>query len=199
MGVSIENQPAAKPSRWIVEGIDFRNLFWVFLALGVMVAAIIWDDEWLLRYVHIVSGVLLTGADILFGFIVGPVVRSLSFEARRAFSLNILPKTLFVMQTLGIMAPTSGWFLAVHYGYLQLDYPQFWWVIAALAVATLLAIGGLGLILPANIRGYLEYRKPNPDPERLKRIMRIYFGTIAAQGLMQVLMMVIMVKFATGL
>ena len=98
------------PSRWIWEGIDFRNLFWVFLALGVMVVAIIWGNDWFLRYLHVASGILLTGADILFGFVVGPVVRAMPFEARRSFSLNMLPKTLFIMQTLGIMAPTSGWF-----------------------------------------------------------------------------------------
>ena len=42
----------AAGSRWIWEGIDFRNLFWVFLALGVMVAAIVWGNNWALRYVR---------------------------------------------------------------------------------------------------------------------------------------------------
>ena len=53
-----------KVSRWIWQGIDFRNPFWVFLALGVMVVAIIWGNDWFLRYVHVASGILLTGADI---------------------------------------------------------------------------------------------------------------------------------------
>ena len=35
---------SAPESAWIWEGIDFRNLFWVFLALGVMVVAIIWGQ-----------------------------------------------------------------------------------------------------------------------------------------------------------
>lgn len=185
-------------SRWIWEGIDFRNLFWVFLALGVMVAAILWGSDWALRYIHVASGILLTGADILFGFLVGPVLRAIPFEARRAYSLKMLPKTLFIMQTLGIMAPTSGWYLAVRMGYLDLGYPEFWWVIAALAIATILAIQGLGLLLPANVRAYLEMRKENPDPEKVRRIMRTYFVTLASQGIFQVLIIVIMVKFATG-
>ena len=190
---------AERPPFYLIAGIDFRNLIWVAAALGVMVFAIVWQDEWLLRYVHVASGVLLTGADILFGFVVGPVVRRLPFDARRAFSLRLLPKTLFIMQTLGIMAPTSGWFLAVHHGYLELDYPEFWWVIAALAVATVLAVQGLGILLPSNLRAYLEMRKPNPDPERVQSIMRIYFVTLASQGVMQVAIIAIMVKFATGL
>lgn len=183
---------------WMVSGIDFRNLVWMALALGVMTFAILWQDEWLLRYVHVASGLLLTGADILFGFVVGPIVRKLPFEARRAFSLNMLPKTLFIMQTLGIMAPISGWFLAVQYGYLDLDYPAFWWVVGALTVSGLLAIQGLGLLLPANLRAYLEMRKENPDPARVQRIMRTYFYTMASQGLLQVGIVAIMVKFATG-
>jgi len=132
-------------------------------------------NEWLLRYVHVASGVLLTGADILFGFVVGPIVRKMPFEARRAVSFSMLPKTLFIMQTLSIMAPTSGWFLAVQYGYLDLDYPAFWWVVGALSVSGLLAIQGLGLLLPANLRTYLEMRKESPDPERVQHIMRIFF------------------------
>ena len=49
-----------------MEDIDFRNLFWVFLALGVMIVVIVWGNNWFLRYVHVASGDLLTGADILF-------------------------------------------------------------------------------------------------------------------------------------
>ena len=194
MAAIAERQPF-----YLIAGIDFRNLIWVVAALGLMVFAIVWRDEWLLRYVHVASGVLLTGADILFGFVVGPVVRRLPFEARRAFALRLLPKTLFIMQTLGIMAPTSGWFLAVQSGYLELDFPEFWWVIAALAVATLLAVQGLGILLPTNVRAYLEMRKENPDPARVQSIMRIYFVTLASQGVLQVAIIAIMVKFSTGL
>lgn len=184
---------------WMVAGIDFRNLVWVAIAIGVMVAAIVSGDAWSLRYLHVASGVLLTGADILMGFLIGPILRGLDFQARRAFTLRLLPKTLFIMTTLGIIAPTSGWFLAVHHGYHELPFPAFWWVAAALAIAAVLAIQGLGILLPANLRAYLEVRKESPDFERVGRIMRRYFWTVASQGLMQVLIIVVMVKFATGI
>lgn len=184
---------------WVVAGIDFRNLIWVVIALGVMVAAIVSGDDWLLRYVHVASSVLLTGADILLGFLIGPIIRRLDFEARRSFTLGLLPKTLFIMTTLGIMAPTSGWYLAVHLGYLDFGYPEFWWVIAALVIAGILGVQGLAILLPANILIYLEMRKNRPESERLARTLRLYFVTIASQGVMQVLIVIIMVKFATGL
>ncbi len=184
---------------WCVAGLDFRNLIWVLIALGIMIGVILYDEAWPLRFVHVASGVLLTGFDILMGFVIGPVVRRLDFDGRRAFSLNLLPKTLFILTPLGIIAPTSGWYLAVQTGYLDFDFPQFWWVVAALGVSFILAIQGLFILLPANLRIYLEMRKDEPRVEMVGRIMRRYFFTIASQGIMQLLIMVIMVKFATGL
>ncbi len=184
---------------WMVAGIDFRNLIWCAIAIGIMVAAIVSGDEWSLRYVHVASGVLLTGADILMGFLIGPTVRGLGWEARREFTLKLLPKTLFIMTTLGIIAPTSGWYLAVQHGYHELPFPEFWWVAAALAIAAILALQGLAILLPANLRAYLEMRKEAPDFARVGRIMRVYFWTVASQGLMQVLIIVVMVKFAIGI
>ena len=84
-------------------------------------------------------------------------------------------------------------------GYIDLGYPEFWWVIAALVISTILAVQGLGILLPSNLRAYREMRKENPDPEKARRIMRIYFVTLASQGIFQVLIVMIMVKFATGL
>jgi hypothetical protein len=197
--MNAEAMAAGPEPFWRVAGLDFRNLIWVVLALGLMVAVILHDEPWPLRFVHVSSGVLLTGADVLMGFLIGPVIRRLDFEARRAFSLRLLPKTLFILTPLGIIAPTTGWYLAVQTGYLEYGYPQFWWVVAALAVSLVLAIQGLFILLPANLRAYLEMRKDAPEVEKVTRIMRLYFLTVASQGVMQLLIVVIMVKFATGL
>jgi tellurite resistance protein TehA-like permease len=189
----------ASPSPWIWEGIDFRNLAWVVLALGVMVVAIQLDGyDWPLRFVHVASGVLLTGADIIMGFLIGPTLRKLDFEARRKFSQNLLPKTLFIFTPLGIIAPTSGYYYAERLGYMNLDYPEFYWIIGALVVSAILAIQGLGILLPTNLRAYLETRKAKPDAAKITRMMRLYFVTTASQGVMQVLIVTIMVKMAGG-
>lgn len=192
-------QAVAPSSPWIIEGIDFRNLFWVALALGVMVAAIVVDTyDWPLRFIHVASGVLLTGADIILGFIIGPTLRRLDFPARRQFTLKLLPKTLFIMTPLGIIAPTSGYYYAERLGYMDVGYPEFYWIIAALVVSLILAIQGIGILLPTNIRAYLEMRKENPDIPKVGRMMRNYFWVTASQGLMQVLIVTIMVKMAGG-
>lgn len=54
----------------------------------------------------------------------GRVLRSLPFEVRKAFSLKMPPKSPFIMKTLGIIVPTSGFYLAVRMGYLDLGYPE---------------------------------------------------------------------------
>ncbi len=191
---------SAPTSAWIWEGIDFRNLFWVAIGLGLMVVAInVTQYEWPLRFVHVASGVLLTGADILMGFVIGPTLRKLDFETRRRFTQNLLPKTLFIFTPLGIVAPTSGYYYASRLGYMDLGYPEFYWILAALAVSAVLAIQGLFILLPTNVRAYLETRKPEPDHAKITRMMRLYFVVVASQGLMQVAIVTIMVHMAIGL
>ena len=189
----------ATPTRWIVNGIDFRNLVWVALVVAVMIYAIVAGPLGFLRFYHILTGILWTGADLLLGFLIGPILRKLDFPSRRAFTLRMLPKTLFFMTTVGVVAPTSGFFLADQMGYLDLGYPQFWWVIATLVIAGILAVQGLGILLPTNVRVYLEVRKEQPDADKVQRIMKRYFRTTAIQGTMQIVMVAIMVKFTLGL
>jgi CHASE2 domain-containing sensor protein len=84
-------------------------------------------------------------------------------------------------------------------GFLDLGYPEFWWVAAALAILAVLTVQGLGILTPVNIFVYLEMLKAKPDAEKIGRWMKIYVRVVAIQGAMQVAMIMIMVKFATGL
>jgi hypothetical protein len=99
-----------------------------------MMAAILSPSLWFLNFVHVMTGALWTGIDLFMGFIIGPVLRHVSFDARRAMIRGLIPRTLILMPTLSAITSTSGWFLAVRMGFLDLGYPEFWWVIAALAI-----------------------------------------------------------------
>ncbi|MGB7258763.1 MAG: hypothetical protein WBD48_11865, partial [Pseudolabrys sp.] len=77
-------------------------------------------------------------------------------------------------------------------------YPEFWWVIAALAIVTVLTVQGLGYLLPTNLKLYFEISKPKPDADKLRRWMRTYVRVVAVQGTMQVAIIVVMARFATG-
>jgi hypothetical protein len=106
---------------------------------------------------------------------------------------------LILMPTLSIITSTAGWFLAVRMGYLEVGYPEFWWVVGALAIVAVLTVQGLGILLPTNLRLYFEISKPQPDAVKIARWMRIYVRVVAMQGVMQVAIIVVMARFVTGL
>ena len=175
------------------------NVFWSAAALAAMVAAIVVGNAWLLDFVHVISGVMWTGIDLFMGFVVGPILRAAPFEARRAIITRLAPKTLFIMPTLSILTGTSGWFLARRMGFLDVGYPQFYWVAASLAIVAILTVQGLGYLLPTNLRVYFELRKSDPDVAKIGAMMSRYFYVVAFQGAMQVAIIVVMARFATGL
>lgn len=169
-----------------------------FVAFAVMTAAIIAGNLWFLNFIHVMTGSLWTGIDLFMGFVIGPVLRGVSLETRRTMIAGIIPRTLILMPTLSTITSTAGWFLAVQIGFLDLGYPQFGWVIAALVIVTVLTVQGLGYLLPMNLKLYFEISKPAPDPAKLQRWMRTYVRVVAVQGAMQVAIIVVMAKFATG-
>jgi uncharacterized membrane protein len=168
------------------------------VAIAVMIAAIRGNSLWFLDFVHVMAGVLWTGIDLFMGFVIGPVLRRVSLDTRRAMIAGIIPRTLVLMPTLSAITTTAGWFLAVRLGFLDLSYPAFYWLIAALAIVTVLTVQGLGYLLPMNLRLYFEIQKEAPDHDKLKRWMRTYVRIVAFQGTLQVAIIVVMAKFATG-
>ena len=168
------------------------------VALAAMLVAILGSSLWFLNFVHVMAGSLWTGIDLFMGFVIGPVLRRVSLDTRRAMIAGIIPRTLILMPTLSAITSTAGWFLAVRLGFLDLAYPQFWWVIAALAIVSVLTVQGLGYLLPMNLKLYFEIQKPSPDPEKLTRWMRTYVRVVGVQGVMQIAIIVVMARFATG-
>jgi len=188
--LTVEGPPAVV--RWPYVG-------WALVAIGVMIAAIVSHERWFLNFVHVMCGVMWTGIDLFMGFIVGPILRRIDVAARREVIVRLVPRTLFLMPTLAIITGTSGWYLAKDLGYLELPWPQFGWVAAALALVTLMTIQGTGYLLPTNLRVCLELRKANPDNAKINRMMRSFFFAVACQGIMQVMTIVIMARFVSGI
>ena len=191
-----ETSTAAAPG---VRLINPTNLWWVAAALAVMVTAMLAGSYWFLDFVHVFAGLLWTGIDLFMGFVIGPILRQLDLAARRAMVTRLMPRMIFLMPTLAIITGTTGWFLAREFGYFALPYPQQAWVTAALIVIAVLTVQGLGILLPTNLRVCLELQKERPDVPRIQRWMRRYVRTTALQGLMQILIIVIMARFVTGL
>src|ERR1700704_2952383 len=97
--------------------IRWHSLWYVALALVVMIAAIASHDLWLLNFVHVFGGLLWTGIDLFMGFVLGPILRVIDISARKAVLLRLTPRTLFLMPTLAIITGTTGWYLAKDIGF----------------------------------------------------------------------------------
>ena len=179
--------------------IRLHYLVYVAIAFAVMIWAIVAKNLWFLNWVHVFAGLLWTGIDLFMGFILGPILRKVDIPVRREIIVRLIPRTLFLMPTLAIITGTSGWYLAQARGFDQLPWPEYGWVAAALALVILMTLQGLGYLLPTNLRVCLELQKPAPDFAKIGRLMKGYFVAVAAQGAMQVTIIVIMARFATGI
>src|SRR6266851_7728312 len=189
---TIAAAPASAIIRW-------HYLWYAAAAILVMIAAIMSHERWFLNFVHVICGVMWTGIDLFMGFIVGPILQRVDLSVRREIIVRLVPKTLFLMPTLSIITGTTGWFLAKDLGFLDVPWPQFAWVAAALTLVVLMTIQGTGYLLPTNLRVCMQLRRPNPDFDKISRMVRNFFFAVALQGTMQVLTIIIMARFVSGL
>jgi hypothetical protein len=179
--------------------IRWRYLWWALSAVGVMIAAILAGNIWFLDFVHVFSSLLWTGIDLFMGFVLGPILRRVDLPVRREIMRRLTPRTLFLMPTVSIISGTTGWFLAVQFGYVTLEWPAFGWVAAALILVVLMTIQGLGFLTPVNVFVCLELQKIDPDMKKVGDWMQRYFYVVALQGTMQVAIIVIMTRFRAGI
>ena len=81
--------------------------------------------------------------------------------------------------------------------YLATALPQFamtsWWIVAALAIVTVLSVQGFGVILPGEIRIYRQVVSENPDVDLISDIGMRNAKLGGLQGLMQLAIVFVMV------
>ncbi len=186
------------PNNTFVSRIEVKKQWWVLIPLAVMIAAISSHVLWFINFVHVLGGILWTGTDLFMGFMIGPIMRRISIHARREIILRLMPKMLFYMPLLAIITTTAGWYMAEWLGFFTLSFPTAWWLVAALTIVGILTVQGLGILLPTNLKVYFEMRKERPDGQRIQKLMKTYVRVVAIQGLMQVGIIIIMSRFATG-
>ena len=133
--------PLAMPPLW-------RQItWWVLLFPAAMLLAVGMQSVFLLNWVHVLSGVLWTGADLFMGFIIGPVLRSLDIKTRAAFIAYLVPRTLLYFPVVALTAGAAGWHLAGWMGYSHPDSPRYAWALVSLGLVILMTVVGLCLQL----------------------------------------------------
>ncbi len=183
------SEATAMPPLW-------RQLtWWVLLFPGALALALGLHSVYLLNWVHVLSGVLWTGADLFMGFIVGPVLRSLDARSRTAVIAFLVPRTLLYFPVVAATAGTAGWLLAERLGFMHPESPLHAWAMLSLALVLVMTVVGFCLPLPNNVRIWLELHKPRSDRDRVVRLNRYNIWLSGAQGVMQVAMILVMAHF----
>ena len=162
--------------------VPVRGLPIVAAALVGLVVAIQSNSLWAIDFFHVVGGGLWTGIDLFVGFIVGPILGSLSIPARMEFSKRFMPKMVILMPTLVIVTLTAGFQLARHEGYIQSSNPHHAWVVASMVVVGAMAVIAIGLLEPANLAVLFELKKPQPNGELIGRLMKRFIYTHGSPG-----------------
>jgi len=180
---------------------------WIFVA-GVALVIFTVNDEkflppdaalWLLNWVHVFFGLSWTGIDLFMGFLLGPILRKLDPRLRRTVSQELSARFFWIFPMLSTVTPTAGWELARRLGYLDVPYPGFYWVEAALALVIVMAFFGICILAPVNLWVLWELRKPDPDMGLVQKLMRIYLAITALEAMLQLTTIVVMTRFRIGI
>jgi hypothetical protein len=193
--------PAAEdkaPPRRTGQIVPVRGLPIVAVVLIGLVIAVATNKLWAIDFFHVVGGGLWTGIDLFVGFVVGPIIGSMSIPSRMEFSSRFMPKMLLLMPTLVIMTLTAGWQLARHEGFILSSNSHHGWVVASMIVVGVMAVIAIGVLEPANLAVLFELRKPQPNGELIGRLMKRFIYTAGITGAMQVATLVIMTRLATS-
>ncbi len=178
--------------------ISIRANIWIVIPIFALIASILTANFLFLNYVHIFSSILWTGTDIFMAFLLGPVLRSISLSSRKEVICWLMPRMVFFMPTVSAVTTTAGYFLASKMGLITLQFPTVYWIFAVLVVVILMMVLGLGVLLPTNLCVYFELRKDESDMSKVQRLMKKYIKVVAAQAVLQFIIIFIMAEFATG-
>jgi hypothetical protein len=185
------------PPRREIKVVPVQGLPIVAIVLAGLIAAIASNDQWALDWFHVVGGGMWTALDLFLGLILGPIMGMMPVQARFEFSSRLMPKLLLLMPVLVTMTLGSGFQVARKLGNLAASSPNHDWLVASYAVVGVMAVIALGLLEPANVAVLFEMRKPQPNVERIGRLMRVFIYTAGVTGLMQIATLLIMTRVST--
>jgi hypothetical protein len=198
-GVAIGDRPPATLERPDFQIVPRAGLPIVGVVLALLIAGIAVNELWPLEFLHVVGGAAWTVIDLFLGFVLGPIMGSMSIPARVEFTTRLMPKMVLIMPTVVTVTLAAGWQLSTHLGTNQTSYALHGWVVASFIVVGVMAVIALGLLEPANIAVLTELKKPQPNPAVIERLMKRFIYCAGILGIMQVATFVIMTKVATTL
>jgi hypothetical protein len=193
----VEDAHGAPPTRPEIHIVPRLGLPFAAVAVVGLIVAVATNSMWGIEFFHVVGGGAWTTLDLFLGFVLGPIMGSMSIPARVEFSARLMPKLVLLIPTLVTMTLASGFQLANNFGFLDSAYPRHGWIVASFVVVGIMAVIAIGYLEPANIAVLFELQKPQPDGELIAKLMKRFLYTAGITGAMQVATLVIMTRIAT--
>jgi hypothetical protein len=159
----------------------------------VLFIALLLRSKLLLDYTHVICGGTWTGIDLFMGLVMSRVMKGLVPEARAEVVKRLVPLMLFLMPALASVAITAGIYLAQWEGLLNIQSPL---IIAAVMIVAILSIQGFGIILPTEIRIFLELAKDDPNRDKIVRLGMRNIRVSGSQAIFQIAIIFVMANLA---
>ena len=159
----------------------------------VLVIAVALRNRVLLDYTHVICGGTWTGIDLFMGLVMSRIMKGLTPETRAEVVKRLVPVMLFLMPALASVAITAGIYLAQWEGVLNLGSPL---IIAAIIIVGILTVQGFGIIMPTEIKIFLELMKQNPDRDRIVKLGMRNIKISGSQAIFQIAIIFVMANLA---
>jgi hypothetical protein len=147
------------------------------------------------NYLHVLTGGTWTGIDLFMGIVMGRILKGLEPQARTQVIKKLVPLMLFLMPALATVAITSGINLAAKLGMLTFSSPM---IIAAVIIVIILSVQGFGILMPTEIRIFLELRKREPNKSKIIQWGMRNVKLAGSQGVFQIVLIFVMANLALG-
>ncbi len=171
------------------------SLVTLFVPIVALVLVLIFGNLLALNYLHVLTGGTWTGIDLFMGIVMGRILKGLEPQARTLVIKKLVPLMLFLMPALATVAITSGINLASKLGMLTFASPV---ILAAVVIVIILSVQGFGIIMPTEIRIFLELRKKEPNREKIVKWGMRNVKLAGSQGVFQVALIFVMANLALG-
>jgi hypothetical protein len=171
------------------------SLVTLFVPLVALVLVLAYGNLLALNYLHVLTGGTWTGIDLFMGIVMGRILKGLEPQARTQVIKKLVPLMLFLMPALATVAITSGINLASKLGMLTFASPM---IIAAVVIVIILSVQGFGILMPTEIRIFLELRKKEPNRDRIIKWGMRNVKLAGSQGVFQVALIFVMANLALG-
>lgn len=174
--------------------VGLWSILTLLVPVAVLVAALRSGSLLFLDYVHVLTGGMWTGIDLFMGLVMSRVLRGLLPAARAEVIKKLVPIMLFFMPALASVAITAGVYLATWEGRDFFSLP----IMTAGVIVIILSVQGFGLLLPNEVRIFLELRKGRPDVQKVVKLGMRNIYLSGSQSVFQIALIAVMAFLAIG-